>query len=144
MMRINPTSSRVHSVLAMAITVAGLGAVLVAGGADLRQMSAALGVAVFGLLTWRTVATWPVLSDLERVLAVALATSPLLAAIAQQYAVHANQTLADNPWLWALVAHRIGCILIVALWSHLLGRRHRRAGGRPVARLTSDDVPWAA
>lgn len=144
-MRIHPTSSLVHSVLATLVTLVILGTVL-AQGADLRRLSAALGVAVFALLIWRTVSTWEVLTLLERYLAIALALSPLLAAIAQQALVMSapDGSLPDNPWLWALVAHRIGCIVIVMMWPYLLGRRHRHAGTAPLAAAHRDDVPWAA
>lgn len=145
-MQTYPTSSRLHSVLVGLSTVLLLGLVVVAQGTDLRRFSAALGVAAFALLTWRAVSTWTILTPLERYLAGGLATAPLLSAIAQQSLVAATDgQLPDNPWLWALIAHRAGCILVVVFWSHLLGRRlqrqQRRASLAPVPDVR---VPWAA
>lgn len=143
-MRTYPTTSRVHSALVGVATVLLLGLV-VAQGADLRRFSAALGVAVFALLTWRIVSTWGVLTPLERYLAGGLATAPLLSAIAQQALVQASGgALPNNPWLWVLIAHRAGCVLIVVLWSHFLGRRLQRGQRASLVSVPADRVPWAA
>ena len=100
-------------------------------GFDLRRFSNALGVTVFALLIWRTVGSWARLTDLERVLALLLAISPLVSALASvSLQRRAGGVLPDNPWLWGVLAHRVLCLGVVVHWDRLLGRRQGMANRR--------------
>jgi len=104
---------------------------VVIDGADLRRFSTALGVAVFALLVWRTVGSWHRLTDMERVLALLLAFSPLVAALASlSLTARAGGTLPPNPWLWGILAHRAACLVVVAFWDKIMGRRTDRSSLR--------------
>jgi hypothetical protein len=96
------------------------------GGVDLRHLSTALGVAVFALLTWRVVGSWQDLTDLERVLAVLLAVSPLASAVAALSLQTRVEDLPDNPWLWTVLVHRLLCVGVVVHWRRLFGRGRDR------------------
>lgn len=99
-------------------------ALVVGEGADLRRFSNALGVAVFGLILWRLVSTWPQLTVLEHALAMLLAASPLVGALASYSLIGRTDDLPSNPLLWLVVAHRAACIVLVVFWTRWLGRRH--------------------
>lgn len=114
---------RYDSVL-LGVATCGLLALVVAQGADLRRFTSALGVAVFGLIVWRLVATWPQLTVLEHALALLLAASPLVSSLAQYALIAAEPDLSPNPWLWLVVAHRAACVVLVVFWNRWLGRRH--------------------
>lgn len=114
---------RYDSVL-IGVATCALLTLVVAQGADLRRFTSALGVAVFGLLVWRLVATWPQLTVLEHALAMLLAVSPLVSSLAQYALLVAEPDLVDNPWLWLVVAHRAACVILVVFWTRWLGRRH--------------------
>lgn len=101
----------------------GLLSLVVIRGADLRGISTALGVTVFALLIWRTVGSWHRLTDLERCLALLLATSPLVAAVTDLSLAAHTTHLPDDPWLWTVLSHRAICLLVIAFWDRLLGRR---------------------
>jgi hypothetical protein len=118
-----PLLTRYDGILLGCVTV-GLLALVVSQGADLRRFSNALGVAVFGLLLWRLISTWRDLTVLEHALAMLLATSPLVGAIASLYLQHATTSLPANPWLWLVTAHRGACLVLVVFWTRWLGRRH--------------------
>jgi hypothetical protein len=102
---------------------AGLLVLVLSQGADLRRMSNALGVATFALLLWRLISTWTQLTVLEHALGALLATSPLVAAAASFYLLHASPDLPANPILWVVVLHRVACLVLVAFWTQWLGRR---------------------
>ena len=108
----------------LAVLTVGLLVLVVVEGADLRQFSSALGVAVFGLIVWRLVSTCPRLTVLEHALSMLLASSPLVSSLATYALLHrAGGGLPDNPWLWLVVAHRAACLVLVVFWNHWLGRR---------------------
>lgn len=135
--RRRPLLERYDAILLTLATV-GLLSLVLAQGYDLRRFSNALGVAVFGLLLWRLVSTWPRLTVLEHALAMLLAASPLVAAVAsialQTYA--ADDALPENPWLWLIVLHRAACLVLVVFWTRWLGRRHSPFRRQPPAPRT--------
>lgn len=111
-------------VLIYMVTATAVAVVLLAEGNDLRTLTSVLGVAAFGLLVWRLVSSWPELTVLEHALAMLLALSPLVSALAQTSLIRAaGDTLPDNPWLWLVVAHRCACLVAVVWWRRWLGRR---------------------
>lgn len=126
---------RYDAILLGMVTV-GLLSLVVAQGFELRRTSNALGVAVFGLLLWRLVSTWPQLTVLEHALTMLLATSPLVAAAASFYLLSTSSTLPPNPMLWVVVAHRAACLVLVVFWTRWLGRRHS-----PFRRTPPSSVP---
>lgn len=117
--------------LLLTITTVALLSLVAVEGFELRRFSNALGVAVFGLLIWRLVSTWPQLTVLEHALTMLLATAPLVAAAASFYLLSATTVLPYNPWLWVIVAHRSACIVLVIFWNRWLGRRHSPFRTRP-------------
>lgn len=121
--RRRPIIDRYDGIVLAFVTVFLLSLVLTQG-ADLREFNAALGVAVFGLILWRLASTWDQLTVLEHALALLLATSPLVASAAQFYLTQQPGALPDNPLLWAVVAHRVCCLILVLFWTRWLGRRH--------------------
>lgn len=113
-----------YDALLLTIATVGLLGLVLAQGFELRRTSNALGVAVFGLLLWRLISTWPQLTVLEHALTMLLATSPLVAAAASFYLLSTDTPLPENPLLWLVVLHRAGCLVLVVFWTRWLGRRH--------------------
>lgn len=110
--------------LLLACVTAGLLALVLAQGFDLRRFSNALGVAVFGLLIWRLVTTWARLTVLEHALTMLLAAAPFVAAMASLSLQARAEDLPTNPLLWLVVGHRAACLVLVVYWTRWLGRRH--------------------
>lgn len=115
-----------YDVVMYSITIFALALVTFSeGGFELRRFTNALGVAAFGLILWRLVSTWDRLTVLEHALTMLLAVGPLVSALAS-IGIQSNPAavLPHNPWLWAVIVHRVACLVLVVWWSRWLGRKH--------------------
>lgn len=112
------------------VAAVGMALVLVTD-ADLRRVANALSVAVFGLLWWRLISTWDVLTRLEKVTIGLFAFGPLTSSLAS-LTLMARMDLPYNPWVWLVVVHRVAVVVVILAWPWLLRCRHRASDLPPI------------
>lgn len=98
---------------------------MVATGFDHRAANNALSVLVIALLCYRLMSTWHELTVLEHALVFLAIGGPLAGSVASLgLSSVTTVALPENPWLWLVTFHRIGCIILAVWWRRWLGRRH--------------------
>lgn len=85
-----------------------------------RAATAAAGIIAGAALGFRVLQCWDHTTVLVHVLGLALIASVLLGSLATS--VNAANDAPFNPVTWAVLAHRLACILIAVMWPYWLDR----------------------
>lgn len=91
---------------------------------SLREVSSILGVLTFAGLLWRTIGFLPWTSWLERCLAVLLLSTVIIGAVGT-YNLDTRGAPASGV-IHLILIHRVLCLVLVAFWPRLMGRRRKK------------------